>query len=144
MVILFSVGLVATVITIVRMVRMIQIRRVPPERVPTWLPMVMNTIMWSEIEIAILIMCANLPGIYALWRRPKPTSSNRTPGSYGDAKSPARGLHYDSIGGSKKEASAAASSAFGNRTTTTSSSEEHIVSQPDEIHLSTRVVVNVE
>ncbi len=156
---LFSVGLIATAVTIVRMVRMIEIRRVPPPFLPIWLPMVMNNIMWSEIEIAVLIMCANLPGIYALWRKPKSTSSssNRTPGSYGHAGSYGdgkgqRGLHYDSLGGggggggsaSRKESGAAAVSAFGNRTTTTSSSEEHIVAQPDGIHLSTRVVVNVE
>ncbi|KAI9794453.1 MAG: hypothetical protein M1816_005523 [Peltula sp. TS41687] len=146
---------------------MVQIRRVPPPLVTVWLTVMMKNIMWSEIEISVLIVCANLPGIYALVKRPSASSaiggSKRSPYYHGyadggytrrGASISARGVSHDlrdEFDLPVKDETSIEPSAHGPRTTTmtmasVNSSEERIIqtSQPDEgIHMSTKIVVNV-
>lgn len=171
---LFSFGLLGTAITILRVVIMIQIRRVPPALVTVWVSKMMNNIMWSEIEISILIICANIPGIYAIVKRPSASSTTgkRSPYYYnntgytktGDSSQQQRRGASISVGGvgarsivgddydlrlDKPQPSTSAS-AFGRTSNTSlSSSEEHIIHRPQSpddggIHMSTKVKVNVE
>ena len=136
-------GLVATSITIVRTVNIFRIDENNPMLPATFFPPVINNIMWSVVEIGLLIVCANLPSLYALARHPTfHTSSSQSPPTYGNSKGQRAGIHYDSHGISRNDASVS-TSAFGQRTTTTSS-EEHIVSPEEGIHMSTRIVINRE
>lgn len=164
---LFSFGLLGTAITILRVALMVEIRRVPSPLATVWLTRMMKAIMWSEIEISILILCANLPGIYALLR--SSASSTTSKGGrrssyyhgYADGGYTRRGASV-SAGGvapglrdgydlQTKDETGIAASALGPATTTMTmaslnSSEERIIQppQPDEgIHMSTKVVVNV-
>lgn len=142
--IIFSMGLVATSITIVRTVNMFVIVKSNPMLPATFFPKVINNIMWSAVEIGLLILCANLPSMYALVLRPTLNSSaSQSHATYSNSKGPRAGLQYDPHGVRRKDASVSAS-AFGQRATTTTSSEEHIVSPEEGIHMSTRVVINRE
>ncbi len=170
LIIIFSVGLVGTAVTILRMVKLLDIRRTPFSLIVVFLGRLMDNIMWSMVEISLLIVCANLPGIYALSRRggeqttaassgaaagssrKKPTSSynssdNRTSrGFIGLGHSVRRGTTDIGV----------AASAYGdhyhhrhhsrgNAPPPTSASEEAIIIQePDAIHLQTRVIIDVE
>lgn len=143
MVILFSFGMVGTAATIVRLVKLFQIRSMPKELFTDLLGAVMDNIAWSMIEVGLLILCANLPGIYALHRRREASKASK--GSYRSGYSdpnPTPRLDYD-LESKHREHTGTVTSAYGH-CSSTSSSNEQIIAEPDTIHLSTRVAVEVE
>lgn len=114
----------------------------------------------SRVELAIFIICSNLPGIYALLGRPRSTNSGRGSGSRGDSKrskgssylleSNAKGrsvrdLEGDFPAATDDQTTGTSTLAFGQRSSMDgAASDEQALTPPPGIHLSTRVVVNVE
>jgi hypothetical protein len=167
LIIIFLMGLIGTAVTILRMVKLLNIRRTPMPLIVVFLGRLMDNIMWSMVEISVLIVCANLPGIYALLRRGDPQTTPASSGAAaGNSRKKPTGSYYSSdnrtprglsgLGHSVRRSATdigVAVSAYGdhyhhrhhNTPPPTSASEEAIIIQePDCIHLQTRVVIDVE
>ncbi len=137
---LFSLGLAGTAILVLRLVKHFRIRRTPPDLVPVWVGALMDAITWSMIEVGVLILCANLPGLYALLTRRSPNVSSK-PLAYSWSS---RGAPHDyGLRNRDTKSGPVSSSAFGNSRLGSSGGEsrDRIVAQPDAIFVSTRVSV---
>lgn len=117
--------------------------------------LILLSFLYAGLEVSIFVICGNIPAVYALWRGPDGVSSTSAPrqpsAAYDEVrdhtKNPRRGrrTHASRLGSTKHTVPSAATAAVAATTTADGSSAEHIITPPpDAIHLSTRMVVDVE
>lgn len=138
LILLFSVGVLGTVITGLRLQKVVELARIDqPDLIRSFM-LVADIVMWSQLEINLIIICANLPALAALWKRARQglKSASELTGS----------IPY----GSQASRSYALESQAGRRTTAPgvvknhSSSQERIMPSDNDIVRSTTVVVDFQ
>ncbi|KAI9882493.1 MAG: hypothetical protein M1823_005765 [Watsoniomyces obsoletus] len=83
LIILFSLGVLGTVVTALRTRKVVELTELGPGNLVRAMLLVVDIIKWSQLEINLIITCANCPAFAALWkhmheRRPWVSGSSRS------------------------------------------------------------------
>lgn len=68
LIILFTVGVAGTVVTALRLKRVVELTRAYNVDLVAAMLLVIDIIKWSQLEVNLIIACANLPALAALWK----------------------------------------------------------------------------
>lgn len=141
---IFSVGLAGTAATAYRTSIVAQLFDQARTDPTVWMGRIVNLVLWSQIEVDIAALCANLPAIAGFWRtiraRRKTSTASKSASGYGSA-----GNSYELRSNRQHGVGATSASAVRGplQENHLSLSQEHIIPKEDRIVRSTRVDISV-
>ncbi|KAI9833223.1 MAG: hypothetical protein M1826_000136 [Phylliscum demangeonii] len=128
---LFSIGLLGTIVTAVRLAKLFDLANIEvATAVIPFLATTHSVVMWSQVELNIVLLCVNLPALAALWKHG--IHLTRAPPQYQSYKL------EDTPKGSRHMTTALASAHH------PAASQEQMMHNTNEIVRSTTVIVDVE
>lgn len=136
----FALGALGTISTAIRMWKTLAVVFAFLEAANTspvgWLPLVTTTVMWSQVEVNLIVFCANLPALSSLWHffRDPNRSKAKSRGPSGNASN---SYQLESHKGSRMTASSS------NKIEATSS-QEQIIPNYHQIMRSTTLDVRID